>query len=117
MFLHGFPEGAFVWDALLAHFSKDENGGYRCVAPNLPGFEKSSAPLDAKDYRPKHLVQDIAALIAIEAEAHGGQEQAGQLACRVAHDWGGAVAWNPRRCARPARMTRRRRRLTCPTAC
>ena len=117
MFLHGFPEGAFVWDALLAHFSKDENGGYRCVAPNLPGFEKSSAPLDAKDYRPKHLVQDIAALIAIEAEAHGGQEQAGQLACLVAHDWGGAVAWNPRRCARPARMTRRRRRLTCPTAC
>ena len=100
MFLHGFPEGAFVWDALLAHFSKIENGGYRCIAPNLRGFEKSSAPIDAKDYRPKHLVQDIAALIAIEAQAQGGQlaclgqEQAGPLACLVAHDWGGAVAWN-----------------------
>ncbi len=89
MFLHGFPEGAFVWDALLEHFSKPENGGYRCIAPNLRGFEKSSAPVDAKDYRPKHLVQDIAALIAIEAQAQGGQ-----LACLVAHDWGGAVAWN-----------------------
>ena len=89
MFLHGFPEGAFVWDALLAHFSRDENGGYRCVAPNLRGFEKSSAPVDAKDYRPKHLVQDIAALIAIETVA-----QTDQLACLVAHDWGGAVAWN-----------------------
>lgn len=89
MFLHGFPEGAFVWDFLLAHFSRPENGGYRCVAPNLRGFEHSSAPSDIKAYRPKHLVQDIAALIAIEA-----QHQDGQLACLVAHDWGGAVAWN-----------------------
>ena len=111
MFLHGFPEGAFVWDVLLEHFARAENGGYRCVAPNLRGFEKSSAPLDAKDYRPKYLVQDIAALIAVETQAQNGQlaclgqeqagqlacldqEQAGQLACLVAHDWGGAVAWN-----------------------
>ncbi len=89
MFLHGFPEGAFVWDALMEHFAKPEHGGYRCIAPNLRGFEKSSAPVDAKDYRPKHLVQDIAALIALETKAQGGQ-----LACLVAHDWGGAVAWN-----------------------
>ncbi|MFM9880545.1 MAG: alpha/beta fold hydrolase, partial [Burkholderiaceae bacterium] len=34
MFLHGFPEGAFVWDGLLAHFSQPEHGGFRCVAPN-----------------------------------------------------------------------------------
>ena len=100
MFLHGFPEGAFVWDVLLEHFARAENGGYRCVAPNLRGFEKSSAPLEAKDYRPKYLVQDIAALIAVETQAQNGQlaclgqEQAGQLACLVAHDWGGAVAWN-----------------------
>ena len=32
-FLHGFPEGAFIWDALLLHFSRPENGCYRCVAP------------------------------------------------------------------------------------
>ncbi|MBT9505972.1 alpha/beta hydrolase [Rhodoferax sp.] len=89
LFLHGFPEGAFVWDYMLEHFSRPENGGYRCVAPNLRGFEHSSAPADVKAYRPKHLVQDIAALIAIEA-----QHQGGQLACLVAHDWGGAVAWN-----------------------
>ena len=88
-FLHGFPEGAFVWDELLQHFAQDANGGYRCVAPNLRGFERSSAPTDVSAYRPKHLVQDIAALIAIEAREHGGQ-----LSCLVAHDWGGAVAWN-----------------------
>ena len=87
VFLHGFPEGAFVWDGLLQHFAAAENGGYRCVAPNLRGFEKSSAPADVSAYRAKHLVQDIAALIAIESPN-------APLAALVAHDWGGAVAWN-----------------------
>jgi epoxide hydrolase 4 len=84
VFLHGFPEGAFVWDGLLAHFA---GLGYRCVAPNLRGFEASSAPLDVGQYRAKYLVQDIAALIAIESPG-------APLAALVAHDWGGAVAWN-----------------------
>ncbi len=87
MFLHGFPEAAFVWDALLEHFARPEHGGYRCVAPNLRGYEQSSAPPDVKDYRPKHLVQDIAALIDIETRG-------APLGALVAHDWGGAVAWN-----------------------
>ena len=123
MFLHGFPEAAFVWDGLMSHFSQPENGGFRCVAPNLRGFEQSSAPTEVAAYRPKHLVQDIAALIELEcgittapfnqvpaAELAlpgrrrggplGGQrttrsgERGGQLACLVAHDWGGALAWN-----------------------
>ena len=89
MFLHGFPEAAFVYDELLEHFAKVENGGYRCVAPNLRGFEKSSAPSEVSAYRPKFLIQDIAALIAIETANSGNQ-----LECLVAHDWGGAVAWN-----------------------
>ena len=85
VFLHGFPEAAFVWDTLLEHFARPENGGYRCVAPNLRGYEHSSQPADVSAYRAKHLVQDIAALIDIEGAP---------LACLVAHDWGGAVAWN-----------------------
>ena len=85
MFLHGFPEGAFVWDELLEHFARPENGAYRCVAPNLRGFERSTQPADVKQYRAKYLVQDIAALIAAEGAP---------LACLIAHDWGGAVAWN-----------------------
>ena len=88
LFLHGFPEGAFVWDALLTHFAQPENGGYRCVAPNLRGFERSSAPAEVKDYRPKFLVQDILALIDSECGTDA------PLAALVAHDWGGAVAWN-----------------------
>jgi pimeloyl-ACP methyl ester carboxylesterase len=85
MFLHGFPEAAFVWDELLEHFARPENGGYRCVAPNLRGFEKSSQPEDVRQYRAKFLVQDIAALAAMEGAP---------MECLVAHDWGGAVAWN-----------------------
>jgi pimeloyl-ACP methyl ester carboxylesterase len=81
VFLHGFPEAAFVWDELLEHFS----GRYRCVAPNLRGFERSSAPKEVAAYRVKHLVGDISALI----ESLGGRVDA-----LVAHDWGGALAWN-----------------------
>jgi len=88
LFLHGFPEGAFVWDALLEHFAQPEHGGYRCVAPNLRGFERSSAPAEVKDYRAKFLVQDVLALIDSEC----GPSNA--LAALVAHDWGGAIAWN-----------------------
>ena len=91
LFLHGFPEGAWVWDPLLRHFSWPENGGYRCVAPNLRGYERSSAPEDVKAYRAKHLVQDIVALIDNEC----GPTPNGQtLAALIAHDWGGAVAWS-----------------------
>ena len=82
VFLHGFPEAAFVWDELLEHFAAR---GFRCVAPNLRGYEKSSQPSDVQQYRPKYIMQDIAALI----EAEGAP-----IECLVAHDWGGAVAWN-----------------------
>lgn len=92
LFLHGFPEAAFVWDDLLGRFS----GRYRCVAPNLRGYEKSSAPPEVEAYRAKHLVADIGALI----DALGGRVEA-----LVAHDWGGAVAW-ALAVQRPAAMRR-----------
>lgn len=81
VFLHGFPEAAFVWDELLAHFAPR----YRCVAPNLRGYGRSSAPAGVEAYRAKHLVADIRALIG---------QQGGRAAAVVAHDWGGAVAWS-----------------------
>jgi len=83
VFLHGFPEAAFVWDEMLAHFGDR----YRCIAPNLRGFEQSSAPAEVAAYRVKHLMADLTALIAQQA---GG----GPLEALVAHDWGGAVAWS-----------------------
>ena len=86
VFLHGFPEAAFIWDELLAHFSSDAHGGYRCVAPNLRGFEKSSAPTDVASYKAHLLIQDIQQLVATESAD-------GSMAALVAHDWGGAFAW------------------------
>jgi pimeloyl-ACP methyl ester carboxylesterase len=81
VFLHGFPEAAFVWDELLEHFAAR---GWRCVAPNLRGYEKSTQPHEVAAYRPKHLVQDITELI----RALGAP-----IELLVAHDWGGALAW------------------------
>ncbi|MGJ7580579.1 alpha/beta fold hydrolase [Variovorax sp. RHLX14] len=86
LFLHGFPEAAFIWDALLRHFSLPENGGYRCIAPNLRGFAGSSAPADVASYKAHLLVQDIRQLVATESEG-------GTIAVLVAHDWGGAFGW------------------------
>lgn len=86
MFLHGFPEAAFVWDPLLEHFSQPRHGAYFCIAPNLRGYNGSSAPPEVSAYHPQHLVADIVALI----QMLGRQA----LAALVAHDWGGAIAWN-----------------------
>jgi epoxide hydrolase 4 len=81
MLLHGFPEAAFVWDEVMQALAPRAN----CCAPNLRGYAGSSAPADVSAYRPKHLVADVVALI----------EQFGApLDVLVAHDWGGALAWN-----------------------
>jgi len=89
IFLHGFPEAAFVWDELLLHFADR----YRCVAPNLRGFEQSSAPSEVEAYRARHLMADIEALAAHCNRAAGRATNA-PLKALVAHDWGGAVAWS-----------------------
>ncbi|WP_418316738.1 alpha/beta fold hydrolase [Piscinibacter sakaiensis] len=78
--LHGFPEAAFVWDEVITRLADR----FRCVAPNLRGYAPSSVPSEVESYRPAHLVGDIAALV----------ERLGGDAVLVAHDWGGAVAWN-----------------------
>ena len=83
--LHGFPEGAFVWDEVMQRVGGAVAGDVRCVAPNLRGYECSSAPAEVEAYRAKHQVADIAALI----EALGAP-----IDLLVAHDWGGAAAWN-----------------------
>ena len=81
LFLHGFPEAWFTWEAQLAEFGAD----YFAVAPDLRGFNRSSKPAEVEAYRAKHLVEDIRLLI-----EYLGYESA----VVIAHDWGGAVAWN-----------------------
>lgn len=81
LLLHGFPEAAFVWDEVLEWLAPD----LAAVALNLRGYPGSSAPAEVAAYRAKHLVADVAAAI--------GQLGA-PLPLLVAHDWGGALAWN-----------------------
>ncbi len=81
LLLHGFPEGAFIWDEVMQRLA----GTARCVAPNLRGYERSSAPAEVAAYRARHLMADIAALI---------EQQGASVDLLVAHDWGGALAWS-----------------------
>lgn len=81
LFVHGFPEFWHAWQGQLEEFSKD----HHAVALDLRGHNLSGKPADVKAYRPKHLVADLRRLI-----DHLG----GRPAIVVAHDWGGAAAWN-----------------------
>lgn len=81
LFVHGFPEFWYAWKEQLAEFGKD----FHAVAPDLRGFNLSDKPADVSKYHPAILMEDIRALI----------EHLGHRRCvLVAHDWGGAVAWN-----------------------
>lgn len=81
LLLHGFPEAAFIWDEVMALLATQAD----CTAPNLRGYPGSSQPTEVAAYRPRQLVGDVAAAI----EALGGP-----VDLLVAHDWGGALAWN-----------------------
>ena len=81
LLLHGFPEAAFVWDEVMTRLADRA----RCVAPNLRGYERSSAPADVQAYRARHLVGDVEALV---------DRLGGRVDLLIAHDWGGALAWN-----------------------
>lgn len=81
LFLHGFPECWFAWQAQLEEFGQD----FFAVAPDLRGFNLSDMPTDAAAYKPKLIMQDLQLLMT----------SLGYEKCvLVAHDWGGAIAWN-----------------------
>ncbi|HZW14382.1 MAG TPA: alpha/beta hydrolase [Noviherbaspirillum sp.] len=81
LFVHGFPEFWYEWEAQLAEFGSE----YFAVAPDLRGFNLSDMPADVSAYKAKYIVEDLRLLA-----AHLGYEKF----VMVAHDWGGAVAWN-----------------------
>jgi pimeloyl-ACP methyl ester carboxylesterase len=81
LFVHGFPEFWAAWEVQLAEFGRD----HHAAAPDLRGFNLSDQPTEVAQYRPKHLVADLRLLI--DALGHCG-------CVLVAHDWGGAIAWN-----------------------
>ncbi|HUW36247.1 MAG TPA: alpha/beta hydrolase [Rhodocyclaceae bacterium] len=81
LFVHGFPEFWRAWHRQLREFSRD----HHAVAPDMRGYNLSDKPSDVEAYRAEHLVEDLRQLI-----GHLGHRDC----VLVAHDWGGAVAWN-----------------------
>lgn len=81
LFVHGFPEFWYAWREQLPEFGED----WFAVAPDLRGFNLSDQPAQTAAYRPRLIVDDLRLLI----EALGYQQ-----CVLVAHDWGGAIAWN-----------------------
>lgn len=81
MFVHGFPEFCYAWTAQLQEFGRD----HFAVAPDLRGFNLSDMPAEVSAYKTRHIVEDLRQLAA---------ELGYERFVLVAHDWGGAVAWN-----------------------
>jgi len=80
LLLHGFPEYWAAWEDLMPLLA----AGFQLVAPDLRGFNLSSQPLDVPSYRAREIVDDLELLCA---------HLAWERPVVVAHDWGGAIAW------------------------
>lgn len=81
LFVHGFPQFWHAWAEILPEFARD----FRVVAPDTRGINLSSKPEGVKAYHVSQQTEDLRQLI----------EHLGYKKCiLVAHDWGGACAWN-----------------------
>jgi len=82
IFLHGFPDFWFGWRHQIEFFA---NLGYRVIAPDLRGYNKSDKPKGVNNYKISLLAQDILDL----QRALGLKDS-----ILIGHDWGGAIAWS-----------------------
>ena len=82
LFLHGFPETAFMWKPLMKAFAQK---GYYCVAPNQRGYSEGACPKGKKHYRIDSLVADVLGFAKAlnKSQFH-----------LVGHDWGAVIGWN-----------------------
>ena len=82
IFVHGWPELSISWRHQLPSFAAL---GFRCVAPDMRGYGRSSVPGRHEDYAQVEIVADM-----IELLDALGREQA----VWIGHDWGSPVVWN-----------------------
>lgn len=85
LFVHGFPEFWYAWREPMKAMADH----YRVVALDMRGYNLSDKPEGVAAYRARHLIEDLRQLI-VQLTAGTGQTRC----TLVAHDWGGAVAWN-----------------------
>lgn len=92
LFCHGFPDTSYTWRGQMKALSAT---GYRCIAPDMRGYGKSSAPADLNLYTPLQTAGDLVGLL---------DELKIPTAVIVGHDWGATHAWNAAM-MRPDRFT------------
>jgi len=79
IFFHGEPTWSFLWRKVIPPVRE---AGFRCIAPDLPGFGRSDKPTDLGWYSYDRHVAAIAPLLE-ELDLRG--------ATVVVHDWGGPI--------------------------
>jgi haloalkane dehalogenase len=79
VFIHGEPTWSFLWRKVIPPV---RDAGYRCIAPDLPGFGRSDKPIDIEWYTYDRHTDSVAALFA---------ELKLRDATIVVHDWGGPI--------------------------
>jgi pimeloyl-ACP methyl ester carboxylesterase len=82
IFVHGWPELSTSWRHQLPVFAAL---GYRCIAPDMRGYGRSSVYKRHEDYALEHSVRDMLDLL----DAFGRPK-----AVWVGHDWGSPVVWS-----------------------
>ena len=82
VFVHGWPELGLVWRAQLERFAAL---GFRCVAPDMSGYGRSSIPTAIAAYALREIVGDM-------VELHSAL--GGSPAIWVGHDLGSPVVWS-----------------------
>jgi pimeloyl-ACP methyl ester carboxylesterase len=81
LLLHGFPEFWWTWHAQIEALAQ---AGFRVIAPDQRGFDRSQKPPRIEDYRAEERRADILGLM--DALGHPRAAVAG-------HDFGAFVAW------------------------
>lgn len=79
VFVHGEPTWSFLWRTVLVPV---RDAGFRCLAPDLPGFGRSDKPIDADWYSYDRHVAALSALL---------EDLDVRDATVVVHDWGGPI--------------------------
>jgi haloalkane dehalogenase len=79
VFFHGEPTWSYLWRKVIPSV---RDAGYRCIAPDYPGFGRSDKPTDLGWYTYDRHVEVMGALL---------DELEIRDATAVVHDWGGPI--------------------------
>jgi haloalkane dehalogenase len=79
VFFHGEPTWSFLWRKVIPPV---RDAGYRCIAPDLPGFGRSDKPMEIGWYSYDRHTESVAPLL---------EELDLRDATVVVHDWGGPI--------------------------